>query len=147
MSCLVEYAKGESKGKDRTPQQSDRAWHICPNYNQQYQSQVRIDLSSAFLAFAEAGDNEIMDALGVNIESISDVLINRTRSASVPLSRSGGDNDAQSAANTVLRDDAVNLIKRYLSLALLERKDKKALLARFAHCLPGVKNISVTKSV
>ena len=74
-----------------------------------------------------------MDALGVNIESISDVLIERTRSASIPLSRSGGDNDALSAANTVLRDDAVNLIKRYLSLAQQERKDKKALLAKFAH--------------
>jgi hypothetical protein len=88
-----------------------------------------------------------MDALGVNIESISDVLIERTRSASFPLSRSGGDNDALSAANTVLRDDAVNLIKRYLSLAQQERKDRRRSSLSLLTCLTGVKNISYTKNV
>lgn len=137
LSCLTEYAKMKSMGAKGPKDDSERAWHICPNCNTQYQNQVRIDLSSAFLAFAETAQGrdivEIMDALRVYIESISDVLMERTHFMRIPLSRSGGDNDELSTANTALRVDAENLLKRFLSLALQERKDNKAILARWAH--------------
>lgn len=137
LSCLTEYAKMKSMGAKGPKDHSERAWHICPNCNTHYQNQVRIDLSSAFLAFAETAQGrdivEIMDALRVYIESISDVLMERTHFMRIPLSRSGGDNDELSTANTALRVDAENLVKRFLSLALQERKDKKAILARWAH--------------
>jgi hypothetical protein len=127
----------------------ERAWHMCPNCNQQYQNQVGIDLSSAFLTFAETAQGRdnvaIMDALRVCIESISVVLMERTHFSPIPLSRSGGDNDDLSTANTALRVDAENLLKRFLSLALQERKDNKAFLARWAHMPAASKEYQLYK--
>ena len=87
-SCIIQFAtmkSTETSAKNHTPQFDmptfERAWHTCPNCNQQYQNQLRLDIASAYLVFAEStyghpdnnGDldkRKIMNALKVNIDSI-----------------------------------------------------------------------------
>jgi hypothetical protein len=87
-SCIIQFAtmkSTETSAKNHTPQFDmptfERAWHTCPNCNQQYQNQLRLDIASAYLEFAETtyghpdnnGDldkRKIMNALKVNIDSI-----------------------------------------------------------------------------
>jgi len=57
----------------------------------------------------------------------------RTRCQRIPLSRSGGDDDALSAANVALRDEAIILLKRYLAIVSEEVKRNKSRLAKCMH--------------
>jgi len=50
--CIVEYAKVKSK-QAKNDADFERAWQKCPNCNQQYQNQLRLDLASGFVSFAE----------------------------------------------------------------------------------------------
>jgi hypothetical protein len=162
LPCLIEYAKSKSKnligtsyGKHeknirdyRFDDEANGAWHVCPNCEQQYQNQHRIDLSRAFVAFVESAcrnDYGLAVALRVNIESISDVLMERTNFQRIPLSESGGDDDALSAVNVALRDEAAILLKRYMSWVSKELKSNKSIFAKLCTCLPRVMNIMCTK--
>jgi hypothetical protein len=162
LSCLIEYAKSKSKnligtsyGKHeknirdyRFDDEANGAWHVCPNCEQQYQNQHRIDLSRAFVAFVESAcrnDYGLAVALRVNIESISAFLMERTNFQRIPLSQSGGDDDALSAVNAALRDEAVILLKRYMSWVSKELKSNKSIFAKLCTCLPRVMNIMCTK--
>jgi hypothetical protein len=77
----------------------------------------------------------MMVALRVNTDAIVDVLMERTHCQRIPLSRSGGDDDALSAVNIALRDEAVILLKRYLAIVSEEVKRNKSL---FAKCMQGI---------
>jgi hypothetical protein len=57
----------------------------------------------------------------------------RTHCQQIPLSRSGGDDDALSAVNVALRDEAVILLKRYLAIVSKEVKRNKSLFAKCMH--------------
>jgi hypothetical protein len=82
----------------------------------------------------------MMVALRVNTDAIIDVLMERTRCQRIPLSRSGGDDDALSAVNVALRDDAIILLKRYLAIVSEEVKRNNS---RFAKCMQEYKMYGV----
>ena len=143
ISCIVEYAKVKSK-QAKNDADFERAWHICPNCNQQYQNQHRLDLASAFVSFAETtygypgrnndrefedplvGDRgKIMAALRVNIETIVSILLERTgmnancSHGSTILAWDGSFDGAS------LRVEGEALINKLLSLWHEIKKDKK----------------------
>ena len=68
--------------QSKMPADFERAWHICPNCNQQYGNTLRLDLTTAFVAFAETtypgrdveNVRPNLDALRINISSMQDVL-------------------------------------------------------------------------
>jgi hypothetical protein len=56
LSCIIEYANQKSKqAADSTGYSTP--WVICNNCKQQFQNQVSLDLSSAFVSFAEKAYN------------------------------------------------------------------------------------------
>ena len=55
LSCMIEYAKQKSNqaaGKDFD--KLTEPWYHCPNCKQQFKSQLSLDLTSAFVSFADA---------------------------------------------------------------------------------------------
>ena len=55
LSCMIEYAKQKSNqaaGKDFD--KFTEPWYQCPNCKQQFKSQLSLDLTSAFVSFADA---------------------------------------------------------------------------------------------
>ena len=136
LSCLIEYAKSKSKNligtsydnhkknirDNRFEDEANGAWHLCPNC-EHVESACRNDYGLAV-------------ALRVNIESISDVLVERTNFQRIPLSRSGGDDASLSGVNVALRDEAVFLLKRFMSWVSKELKSNKSIFAKFMYMPP-----------
>ena len=89
LSCIVKYAEQKSKQtaniKGKLPTSSfSEPWNDCPNCKQPFKNQLSLDLSSAFVSFAEAtygyhGNNpddkmNVMRALRSSIVTYVDVL-------------------------------------------------------------------------
>ena len=98
LSCMIEYAKQKSNqaaGKDFD--KFTEPWYHCPNCKQLFKSQLSLDLTSAFVSFADAtyghpGNSyndkiSVMCALRLRIKTIVDLIhqclannVNRTTS-------------------------------------------------------------------
>ena len=133
--CLIEYAKMKSK-QSKMPADFERAWHICPNCNQQYGKTLRLDLTTAFVAFAETtypgrdveNVRHNLDALRINISSMQDVLFvgKHTMTRALHSSQSsGGVDGVRSNVILALRSHCEFRAKKVLSLALQAMKDEK----------------------
>jgi hypothetical protein len=155
----VEYAKVKSK-QAKNAADFERAWQKCPNCNQQYQNQLRLDLASAFVSFAETtygypGRNDdrefkdplsgnrgkIMAALRVNIETIVFILLGRTgmnANGSTILAWDGSFDGAS------LRVEGEALINKLLSLWREVKKDKK--MGGWVHMSPASDEYKYYKS-
>ena len=58
LSCIIEYAEQKSKqAADSDPEDFATPWGTCNNCKQPFQNQVSLDLSSAFVSFAEKAYN------------------------------------------------------------------------------------------
>ena len=123
-SCIIQFATMKSK---QDKDDFERAWHTCPNCNQQYQNQLRLDIASAYLEFAETtygqpdnnGDldkRKLMNALIVNIDSIFEILIQMYRQNASKLMR-------VDAMKPALRVQGENLLNKLLSMTLQVKKD------------------------
>ncbi len=84
-SCIIEYAKQKSKqAADSDLDAFAMPWEDCNNCNQPFQNQVELDLSSAFVSFAEKAYNfsgngkwdqvKVMAGLRHKIEKLFDVV-------------------------------------------------------------------------
>jgi len=91
-SCLVKYAEQKSQAaKDGDLPSFRGPWKNCINCKQPFLHQLQIDLSSAFVSFAEAtydrvGSNKwdrmkMMAALKVKIDAFGDKDITETKNA------------------------------------------------------------------
>ena len=118
-SCIIQFATVKSK---QDKDDFERAWHTCPNCNQQYQNQLRLDIASAYLEFAETTygqpDNKmkLMNALIVNIDSIFEILTQMYRQNASKLMR-------VDAMKPALRVQGENLLNKLLSMTLQVKKD------------------------
>jgi hypothetical protein len=128
-SCIIQFAtmkSTETSAKNNTPNFDmptfERAWHTCPNCNQQYQNLLRLDIASAYLEFAEStyghpdnnGDldkRKIMNALKVNIDSILETYRGVHKLMRVEVMK------------PALRVQGENLLNKLLSMTLQVKKD------------------------
>ena len=130
-SCLIAYATTKSIQLKNgcSTKDKEEGWRKCPTCKQQYQNQLSLDLCSAYVTFAESPEGkkcvDIRNALEVNISCIKDILIDRTKTMSIPLSRSGGKDKVLSATNVSIRDNGIKLCDKLLSLVLQQKNDSK----------------------
>jgi hypothetical protein len=128
-SCLIAYATTKSiqLKKGCSTKDQEEVWRKCPTCKQQYQNQLSLDLCTAYVTFAESPEGkkcvDIRNALEVNISCIKDILIDRTKTMSIPLSRSGGKDKVLSATNVSIRDNGIQLCNKLLSLVLQQKND------------------------
>ena len=85
LSCIIEYAEQKCKqAADSDLPGFYTPWHDCNNCNQPFQNQVALDLSSAFVSFAEEAYNfpgigmwdkvKVMSSLRHKIQMLLDVV-------------------------------------------------------------------------
>ncbi|KAL3786380.1 hypothetical protein ACHAW5_004777 [Stephanodiscus triporus] len=53
LSCIIKYAEQKSIQAEDSINAFCQAWEICPNCNQSFQNQLSLDLTSAFVSFAD----------------------------------------------------------------------------------------------
>jgi hypothetical protein len=139
LSCIVKYAEQKSKQtaniKGKLPTSSfSEPWNDCPNCKQPFKNQLSLDLSSAFVSFAEAtygyhGNNpddkmNVMRALRSSIATYVDVLReNMMREAG--LTTRWGQNNVDSNSILAQTAECKRLLTKLLSMVDQMKKDLK----------------------
>ena len=136
LSCIVKYAEQKSKqtantGGNVSISSFSKPWVECPNCKQPYRNQLSLDLSSAFVSFAEAtygypGNNandkiKVMTALRSRLHTYCDIIREREAGQTTQ----GGQNKVDSNRKSTQTTECKMLFKKLLSMVAQIKNDLK----------------------
>jgi hypothetical protein len=137
LSCIVEYAEQKSKQTARKlPMwRFSEPWNVCPNCKQPFKNQLSLDLSSAFVSFAEAtygyhGNNpddkiKVMRALRSSIATYVVNVMDNNMMREAGLTTRWSQNNVDSNSNLAQTTECKMLLTKLLSMVDQMKKEMK----------------------